>query len=166
MLGRLKHASCSWVCNTYMRPLASHRHTLRACRSPVVLAPLLSSGFAPGRVVSTAEVWELPEHPILLPAHAAMVDSGVAGLRRGLQLRWWRRAQISSLLMEINLHAIPVDGPLDGEQKCTMVVKFLQELRITSLPPRNSVQLFVLWQQVTKQLCTQVKCGFPLCTVT
>lgn len=40
--------------------------------SPVVLAPLHSSGLALGRVVSTAEVWELVEHPILSCAHRGL----------------------------------------------------------------------------------------------
>lgn len=40
--------------------------------SPVVLTPLLSSGLALGRVVSTAEVWVLVEHPILPCAHRGL----------------------------------------------------------------------------------------------
>lgn len=48
--------------------------------SPVVLAPLLSSVFAVGRLVSTAEVCELVEHPML------------SGARRGLD--WCLKSKV------------------------------------------------------------------------
>lgn len=46
--------------------------SVKLCASPVVLAPLLSSGLGLGRVVSIADVWELVEHPILPGAHRGL----------------------------------------------------------------------------------------------
>lgn len=67
--------------------------------SPVALAPLLSSVFAVGRLVSTAEVCELVEHPILSGARGGLGRrlrrSEVRGEQK-LQLRRWRRASIST----------------------------------------------------------------------
>lgn len=57
---------------TYLTDICSLLHYCKARASPVVLAPLLSSGFVLGRVVSTAEVWELVEHPILSCAHRGL----------------------------------------------------------------------------------------------
>lgn len=62
------------VLSTYLTHISYITYNVKPCASPVVLAPLLSSGLALGRVVSTAEVWELVEHPILSCAHRGLDD--------------------------------------------------------------------------------------------
>ena len=61
-----------------------HRKYINVWASPVVLAPLLSSGLGLGRVGSIAAVWELVEHPILPCAHRGL-DGKLqsCGMRRG-----------------------------------------------------------------------------------
>lgn len=177
MFGHLKYACSECYLAAYTTYVISifhisHKHFtalyigVRLCASPVVLAPLLSSGLALGRVVSTAEVWELVEHPILPCAHRGLdgeLQSEEA--RRGYsctddvvhkyRLCKWRglKTMVSEQPGGDTKHTGCSSNSFSPVRNCASCL-FLQK----------RVHLFASWPQDSKQLGAQVKCGlFVVC---